>query len=679
MAQPRMNMGPGGRHGGGRNMGIAKMPKGGTKLIMRLLKYVAVNYKWSLMAVLVCIVITSVTTLTSTLFTRTLIDDYILPLTQAEHPDFTPLAHALMKLAAVLFVGAICSYAHSRLMINVSQGTLKRLRIDVFSHMQKQPIKYFDTHAHGNTMSIYTNDIDTLRQMISSMPNLFSSLVTITLTLTSMIVLSMPLTILTVIMSFVMINTTRKLGRRSSKYFYAQQSNLGNMNGYVEEILTGQKVVKIFCHEDESIGRFRELNELLRSSTYNANRVANIVMPVNGNLSNLIYVMTAIFGAMLALRYTATGTPLSSPITTFAAGLSPVFSALTVGTVVSFLTLIKNFTRPVSEVSNQINSIINAVAGAMRVFDVLDAQPETEEQSPVTLVNARENADGTLTETTDHTGVWAWKINEKAALGETQLPKLVRQRGEVDFFGVDFSYPVLQDDGQEVLGRQVLFDIEMDTDAGQRIALVGGTGAGKTTITNLINRFYDIQDGKILYDGININSIGRQELRRSLGMVLQETHLFTGTVMENIRYGRLDASDEECIEAAKLVHADDFITRLPDGYMTMLSGDGGNLSQGERQLIAIARAAVANPPALILDEATSSIDTRTEQLVQQGMDSLMQGRTTFVIAHRLSTIRNADWIMVMDHGRIIERGNHEQLLAMKGKYYQLYTGNQITA
>ena len=650
-------------------MGIAKMPKGGMKLIRRLIRYVAVNYKWSLLAVLVCILITSVTTLTSTLFTRTLIDDYILPLTQMEHPDFTPLAHALMKLAAVLMVGALCSYIHSRLMINVSQGTLKRLRIDVFSHMQQLPIKYFDTHAHGNTMSVYTNDIDTLRQMISSMPNLFSSLVTIILTLTSMIVLSLPLTILTFLMSMVMIYTTRKLGSRSSKFFYAQQTNLGNMNGFVEEMLTGQKVVKIFCHEDEAVDQFQQLNENLRSSTYNANRVANIVMPVNGNLSNLIYVMTAIFGAMLALRYTVNATPLATPMTPLVGEVLPIASALTVGTLVSFLTLIKNFTRPISEVSNQINSIINAVAGAMRVFDVLDAEPEKEEQADVTLVNVREQTDGTLTETKDSTGIWAWKTTDG----------LVRQRGEVDFFGVDFSYPIIQEDGKEGLGRQVLFDIEMDTDAGQKIALVGGTGAGKTTITNLINRFYDIQDGRILYDGINISSIRRQELRRSLGMVLQETHLFTGTVMENIRYGRLEATDEECIAAAKLVHADDFISRLSEGYQTMLTGDGGNLSQGERQLIAIARAAVANPPALILDEATSSIDTRTEQLVQQGMDSLMQGRTTFVIAHRLSTIRNADWIMVMDHGRIIERGNHTQLLAMKGKYYQLYTGNQITA
>ena len=670
MAQPRIGMGPGGRGGhGGRNMGIAKMPKGGMKLIRRLIRYVAVNYKWSLLAVLVCILITSVTTLTSTLFTRTLIDDYILPLTQMEHPDFTPLAHALMKLAAVLMVGALCSYIHSRLMINVSQGTLKRLRIDVFSHMQQLPIKYFDTHAHGNTMSVYTNDIDTLRQMISSMPNLFSSLVTIILTLTSMIVLSLPLTILTFLMSMVMIYTTRKLGSRSSKFFYAQQTNLGNMNGFVEEMLTGQKVVKIFCHEDEAVDQFQQLNENLRSSTYNANRVANIVMPVNGNLSNLIYVMTAIFGAMLALRYTVNATPLATPMSPLVGEVLPIASALTVGTLVSFLTLIKNFTRPISEVSNQINSIINAVAGAMRVFDVLDAEPEKEEQADVTLVNVREQSDGTLTETKDSTGIWAWKTTDG----------LVRQRGEVDFFGVDFSYPIIQEDGKEGLGRQVLFDIEMDTDAGQKIALVGGTGAGKTTITNLINRFYDIQDGRILYDGINISSIRRQELRRSLGMVLQETHLFTGTVMENIRYGRLEATDEECIAAAKLVHADDFISRLSEGYQTMLTGDGGNLSQGERQLIAIARAAVANPPALILDEATSSIDTRTEQLVQQGMDSLMQGRTTFVIAHRLSTIRNADWIMVMDHGRIIERGNHTQLLAMKGKYYQLYTGNQITA
>ncbi|MCR4854002.1 MAG: ABC transporter ATP-binding protein/permease, partial [Prevotella sp.] len=454
----------------------------------------------------------------------------------------------------------------------------------------------------------------------------------------------------------VMIYTTRWLGKRSFKHFSAQQQNLGLMNGYIEEMLTGQKVVKTFCHEQEAIEGFAKLNSELRDSACNANRVANIVMPVNGNLSNLIYVLAAMFGALLALQ-------------AFAPSAGTILS-LTVGTLVSFLTLIKNFTRPVSEISNQINSIINALAGAQRVFDLMDATPETDEEATVKLVNATEKADGTLEEAECCTGIWAWK-------GEGE--KLVRQRGEVDFFGVDFAYPVVDKQGKETLGRQVLFDIEMDTDAGQKIALVGGTGAGKTTITNLINRFYDIQGGRILYDGFNIRHIQRNELRRSLGMVLQETHLFTTTVMENIRYGRLEATDEECIAAAKLVHAHDFISRLAQGYQTPLKADGGNLSQGERQLIAIARAAVANPPALILDEATSSIDTRTERMVQQGMDELMRGRTTFVIAHRLSTIRNADWIMVMDHGRIIERGNHETLMAMKGRYYQLYTGNQITA
>ena len=671
MARTTMNMGPGGPRGG-RNMGIAKMPKGGTKLIMRLLRYVAENYKWSLGAVMICIVITSAATLTSTLFTKTLIDDYILPLTKVSNPDFHPLATALMKLAAVLIVGAACSYLHSRLMINVSQGTLKRLRFDLFSRMQRLPIKYFDTHAHGDIMSVYTNDVDTLRQMISSVPHLFSSIVTIVLTFTSMVVLSLPLTLLTVLMSFIMIYTTRRLGKMSFKYFSAQQQNLGQMNGYIEEMLTGQKVVKTFCHEREALQGFQELNTRLRDSACNANKVANIVMPVNGNLSNLIYVMAAIFGAMLALKFSGTISSSSE------AQGTTMFSFLTVGTLVSFLTLIKNFTRPVSEISNQINSIINAVAGARRVFDLMDAQPEDNGQATVTLVNAKENTDGTLEETKERTGIWAWKVTSTSASHENGDTHLVRQRGEVDFFGVDFSYPVIDSDGQEILGKQVLFDIEMDTDAGQKIALVGGTGAGKTTITNLINRFYDIQDGRILYDGINIRDIRRDELRRSLGMVLQETHLFTGTVMDNIRYGRLEATDEECIAAARLVHAHDFICRLANGYQTMLSADGGNLSQGERQLIAIARAAVANPPALILDEATSSIDTRTERMVQQGMDSLMAGRTTFVIAHRLSTIRNADWIMVMDHGRIIERGNHQQLMERKGRYYQLYTGNKIT-
>lgn len=643
-----MNMGMGRGPGGPRHTGLAKMPEGGMKKVRRLLGYVAKHYKWSMAVVLVCILVTSVATLSSSLFTRTLIDDYILPLTQSPAPDFHPLAVALMKLAAILMLGAGCSYLHSRLMINVTQGTLNRLRKDVFSHMQQLPVKYFDMHAHGDVMSVYSNDIDTMRQMISSLPNLISSVVTITLTLFSMFVLSLPLTVLTILMSLLMVFATRKLGEISASYFKKQQSDLGLLNGFVEEMLTGQKVVKTFCHEDEAIEKFLQLNGSLRDSACSANRVANIVMPVNGNLSNLIYVVAAALGGMLALHFI----PIQGWVAT-----------LTVGTLVSFLTLIKNFTRPVSEVSNQINSIINAIAGATRVFDLLDEQPEDDAEGTVVLVNARQLADGSLQETVEHTGIWAWKDGEQ----------LIRQQGEVDFFGVDFSYPVVNEQGEVVLGKQVLHDIELDTDAGQKIALVGGTGAGKTTLTNLINRFYDIQEGRILYDHINIRRIRRSELRRSLGIVLQETHLFTGTVMENIRYGRLDATDEECMEAARLVNADDFIRRLANGYHTMLSADGGNLSQGERQLIAIARAAVANPPALILDEATSSIDTRTERAVQRGMDSLMQGRSTFVIAHRLSTIRNADIIIVMEQGRIIERGTHDELLKLQGKYYQLYS------
>ena len=629
-------------------------------MVKRLFGYVTRNYKLSLGVVALCIIITSVTTLVSTLFTRTLIDDYIVPLTQSANPDFTPLAHTLFTLAAVLAVGIVCSYLNNRLMINVGQGTLLRLRTDLFEHMEQLPIGYFDSHAHGDIMSVYTNDVDTLRQLIGqSIPQVFSSTITISITFVSMCVMSWQLTLLVLLMTIVMIYVTRVLGNRSAVHFKSRQQNLGAMNGYIEEMLTGQKVVKTFCHEDEAIARFEQYNEALRDSANKANREANIVMPVNGNLSNLIYVLCAIIGAAIALK-------------------SPLGATLTIGTLVSFLTLIKNFTQPVSHLSQQINSVVMALAGAGRVFELMDATPEKDEKACIRLVNARKNSDGTLSETTERTGVWAWKVPKdefKNIEGKTDESDhsdadygLIQQKGEVDFTQVDFSY---------VPEKQVLFDIELDTDAGQKIALVGGTGAGKTTITNLINRFYDIQDGRILYDHIDIRKIHREDLRRSLGMVLQETHLFTGTVMENIRYGRLDATDEECRAAAELVNADDFILRLSEGYDTMLTADGGNLSQGERQLLAIARAAVANPPALILDEATSSIDTRTERLVQDGMDRIMEGRSTFVIAHRLSTVRNSHIICVMDHGRIIEQGNHDELIAKQGKYYQLYTGKQI--
>ena len=636
-------MGPGMRGGGRRNQGTVKMPPGGMKTVARLLKMLLGSYKWSLLAVAVCILVTTATTLTSTLFTRTLIDDYIAPLSVAANPDFGPLAVTLFKLAAVLLVGVGCSYLNSRLMINVSQGMLLKLRERLFEHMESLPIKFFDQNSHGDVMSVYTNDVDSLRQTVgNSLPNVFSSLITIVATLTSMLVLCWQLTLLTIVLTGVMVFTTKWLGSRSATYFRKQQNDMGAMNGFVEEMLTGQKVVKTFCHEDEAIEEFEKLNENLRDSACNANKVANIVMPINGNISNLIYVTCAAVGAMVALGG----------------------GGLTVGTLVSFLTLIKNFTQPVSQISNQVNSVVASLAGAERVFKIMDQASENDDKATVKLVNVDEASDGTLAETDVVTQKWAWK---KPVDGGYEL---VKQQGEVDFSQVDFSY---------VPEKQVLFDIDLDTDAGQKVALVGGTGAGKTTITNLINRFYDIQDGKIFYDKIPITSICKADLRRSLGMVLQETHLFTGTVMENIRYGRLDATDEECIAAAKLVHAHDFISRLAQGYNTMLNADGGNLSQGERQLIAIARAAVANPPALILDEATSNIDTRTERMIQQGMDSLMQGRSTFVIAHRLSTVRNADIIVVMEKGRIIERGTHDELIAQQGRYYQLYTGNGITA
>ncbi len=574
---------------------------------------------------------------------QSLIDDYIVPLTQAQIPDFSSLANALMRLAAVYAIGIVCAYAYNRIMVTISQGTMRAMRIELFTHMESLPIRYFDTHAHGDIMSVYTNDVDTLRQLMSqSIPQTINSSVTIVTTFISMIVLDIPLTIVTLFMVGLMLFVTSKLGGKSAEYFTKQQKDLGTVNGYIEEMMEGQKVVKVFCHEEKSLEQFRMINRQLRESTNNANKFANIMMPINANLGNISYVLCAVIGAILALSG---------------------YSGLTLGTLVSFLTLNKNFTQPVTQLSQQMNSIVMAMAGAERVFQMMDEIPE-EDNGYVELVNAKEGKDHTLTETKERTGIWAWKHPHRAD-GTVTYKKL---EGDVTFNDVDFGYT---DD------KIVLHNIKLYATPGQKIAFVGSTGAGKTTITNLINRFYDIQDGKIRYDDININKIKKADLRRSLGMVLQDTHLFTGTVMENIRYGRLDATDEECVEAAKLANAHDFIRRLPDGYETVLTGDGANLSQGQRQLLAIARAAVADPPVLILDEATSSIDTRTEILVQEGMDRLMKGRTTFVIAHRLSTVRNSDCIMVLEHGRIIERGTHDQLIEEKGRYYQLYTGNAI--
>ena len=615
MRQPNFNRGGG--PGQRAQAGFQKMNKEQRLTLLRLLRLVLKHYKWMVLTVLVCIAISSVTSLASTLFTRTLIDDYVVPLTQVDNPQYASLLQALLKLGLVLLLGVICSYTYNRLMIYVSQGTQLRLRKQLFERMERLPLSYFDTHSHGEMMSTYTNDVDSLRQVIStSMAQVFNSLITIVVTFTSMLVLSVPLTLVSIFIAVLMSIATTQLGKWSRGYFRTQQESLAGVNGFIEEMMTGQKVVKTFCHEEQAISDFERINEQLRSSACNANRIASIVMPVNGNLGQLGYVLIAVVGASLALGHFS---------------IANVQFSITLGTIVAFLQLNKSFTQPISHVSQQINSVLNASVGAERVFRLMDAEPEKD--------------DGTV------------------VMGDGS-PVL----GDVDFRHVNFGY---------VPEKQVLFDININTLPGQKIAFVGGTGAGKTTIINLINRFYNVEEGKgeLFYDGINVNDIRLESLRRSMSIVLQETHLFTASVLDNIRYGRLDATDEECREAARLVGADDFIRRLAQGYDTMLSGDGGNLSAGERQLLAIARAAVANPRVLILDEATSSIDTHTEQLVQRGMDSIMRGRTTFVIAHRLSTVRNADLIVVLDHGRIIEQGSHDELIRLRGKYYQLYTGD----